>query len=74
MLEDIDIDADVNSNASDHVCTIATEVIDVILSFRVMFVYHPQKDAKTTTSVLTHLLTYGVKSRLPTAKRRRKLH
>lgn len=30
MLEDIDVDADMNSTASDHVCTITTEVIDVI--------------------------------------------
>ena len=74
MLEGIDIDADVNSNASDHVCTITTEVVDVILSFRMMFVYRPQKDAKTTTNVLTRLLTYGAKSRPPTGKRRRKLH
>ena len=74
MLEDIDIDADVNSNASDHVCTITTEVIDVILSSIVMFVYRPQKDAKTTTDVLTRLLTYGMKSRPPITKHRRKLH
>ena len=74
ILEDIDIDADVNSYTSDHVCTITTEVIDIILSFRMMFVYCPHKDAKTTTNVLTRLLTYGVKFRPPTAKRRRKLH
>ena len=74
MLEDIDIDANVNISASDHVCTITTEVIGVILSFRLMVVCPPQKDAKRTTNRLIRLLTYGVKFRPAIAKRRRKLH
>jgi hypothetical protein len=74
MLEDIEINVDVNSNASDQVCKITTKVIYLILTFRVILVCRPQKDAKTTTKVLTRLLTYGVKFRSSTVKRRKRRH
>lgn len=73
MLDDINIQVATNNGNSDGVCVLKTSLVDLVFTFRRMFVCRHRNDEKTVIKIVIHLQIYATMYQLLTAECRRDL-